>query len=86
MSPTLTEANVRDEADDVRLADKPEKLAYNVGEAAAAMGVSKSAVYHAIERGQLPSRRVLGRVVVLREHILGVLGGASSWTPRADER
>jgi excisionase family DNA binding protein len=73
---------MRDSADDVRLAGKPEKLAYNVGEAAAAMGVSKSAVYHAIERGQLPSRRVLGRVVILREHVQQVLNGAPSWTPR----
>jgi len=65
-----------DAHDDFVITDRdPEKLAYNVGQAASAVGVSKSAIYHAIADGRLPARRVLGRVVVLREDMLRLVQG-----------
>lgn len=52
------------------------KLTYNVGECARALGVGKSIVYGKIGSGELPSRRVFGRVVVLREDLERVVAEA----------
>jgi excisionase family DNA binding protein len=52
------------------------KLTYNVGEAARALGVSKSAIYHKVADGQLPSRRVFGRVVITAEDLQRVVADA----------
>ena len=62
--------------------EDPDPVAYNVGQAAKLLGVSKGTIYHAIERGQLPSRRAFGRRVILRDDLLRALEDTSSWKPR----
>jgi excisionase family DNA binding protein len=62
----------------IQVVEKAEKIAYNVGEAATAMGVSKSAVYHAVQRGLVPSQTVLGRRVILREDLLELARGRAA--------
>ena len=63
--------------------ERPEKLCYNVGQAADALGCSKSMVYHKIACGDLPSRRVFGRVVVLHEDLARVVAAAAPVARRA---
>jgi excisionase family DNA binding protein len=65
-----------DEHDDLVVTDRPaEKLAYNVGQAAEAIGLSKSGIYHAIADGRVPARKVLGRVVILHEDLQRLVKG-----------
>ena len=52
------------------------KLTYNVGECARALGVGRSTIYGKVASGELPSRRVFGRVVVLREDLERVVADA----------
>ena len=67
----------------VMVTDRPEKLAYNVGQAAQALGVSKSMIYHQIGVGVLPSRRIFGRVVILAEDVRRVVAEAEPRPARA---
>lgn len=46
-----------------------EPLTYTVEQAAALLGVSRSAYYEAIKRGELPARRVGRRLVVPRAQL-----------------
>lgn len=46
-----------------------EPLTYTVEQAAALLGVSRSAYYEAIKRGELPARRVGRRIVVPRAQL-----------------
>jgi excisionase family DNA binding protein len=52
------------------------KLTYNVGEAARALGVSKSQIYSKIAVGELRSFRVFGRVVVTADTLRQVVAAA----------
>jgi excisionase family DNA binding protein len=42
------------------------RLAWSVSEAAAALGLSKGATYHAVTGGEIPSVKVGGRILVPR--------------------
>ncbi len=67
----------------VMVADQTEKLAYNVGQTAQALGVSKSTVYHKIGTGELMARRIFGRVVVMAEDVRRVAAEAEPRPARA---
>jgi excisionase family DNA binding protein len=49
------------------------KPTYTVAEAAEAVGISRNAAYEAVRRGQIPSLRVGGRILIPRERLLQVL-------------
>jgi excisionase family DNA binding protein len=70
---------MRDDLTDASMVSRPEKLAYNVGQAAQALGVSKSSVYHLISAGGLPARRICGRVVILAEDLTALVTNAEPW-------
>jgi excisionase family DNA binding protein len=69
----------RDDLTDASMVARPEKLAYNVGQAASALGVSKSAVYHKISSGELRAWRLFGRVVILAEDLTALVTNAEPW-------
>jgi excisionase family DNA binding protein len=53
-----------------------DKLSYSVNESARILGVSRSQVYAKIADGTLPSRRVLGKVVLLRDDLERIVANA----------
>lgn len=67
----------------VVVTDEAQKIAYNVGETASALGVNKSLIYHKISTGELRARRVFGRVVVLAEDVRRVVAEAPPRPPRS---
>ncbi|MGH9002746.1 MAG: helix-turn-helix domain-containing protein [Acidimicrobiia bacterium] len=56
------------------LVDRPERLVLSVTEAAEMLGISRSA-YQLVARGELPSRRLGGRIVVLLRPLQRLLDG-----------
>ena len=62
------------------------RLTYSVAEAAEALGLAKSTTYDAIRRGEIPSVRIGGRIVVPKAALAKFLETAVSWpTPGEDE-
>ena len=58
------------------LADKPERLAYSIHEAARLLGVDYFSVYRLIQRGKLRACRALrGKLLVPRSELLRLLNG-----------
>jgi len=55
--------------------DRPERLVVSVTEAAEMLGISRSLAYELAARGELPSRRFGGRIVVLLRPLLRLLDG-----------
>ena len=53
-----------------------DKLAYTVDQACWAAGLGRNSLYDLMNSGTLPSRRVAGRRLILREDLLAVLRGA----------
>jgi len=53
-----------------------ERLAYTVDESALVAGLGRNSIYKLINEGVLPSRKVAGRRLVLREDLQAVLRGA----------
>lgn len=62
----------------IRLDDR---LALQLGEAAQAIGISKATIYRRIADGSLPSTRVGGRRLVLRDDLLALLNGGRREQP-----
>ena len=60
---------------EVALVDRPERLVLSVTEAAEMLGISRSLAYQLVARGELPSRRFGGRVVVLLRPLQRLLDG-----------
>jgi excisionase family DNA binding protein len=54
-----------------------EKIAYRLNEAAELVGLSRSTFYKLLKLGKLPSTKVAGRRVILRKHLLALLGEPS---------
>lgn len=50
-------------------ATAPDKLAYNVPEAASAIGISRANMFERISKGEIPSVKVAGRRLILREDL-----------------
>lgn len=55
--------------------DRPERLVLSVTEAAEVLGISRSLAYQLVARGELPSRRLGGRIVVLWRPLQRLLDG-----------
>ncbi|MGH8990158.1 MAG: helix-turn-helix transcriptional regulator [Acidimicrobiia bacterium] len=55
--------------------DRPERLVLSVTEAAEMLGISRSLAYQLVARGELPSRRLGGRIVVLLRPLQRLLDG-----------
>jgi hypothetical protein len=53
-----------------------EKLAFTVDQACYAAGLGRNSIYDLMNAGTLPSRKVAGRRLILREDLLAVLRGA----------
>ncbi len=53
-----------DDTNRERKPDEPERLAYNVSEAARALGVSTRSVYNLLRRGELVRRKIGARSVI----------------------
>jgi excisionase family DNA binding protein len=51
----------------------PEKLAYRMGEAALAVGVSTDTLYRLVKRGELTTIKVGTRTLILREVLEAML-------------
>jgi excisionase family DNA binding protein len=51
------------------------KLTMSVTEAARALGIGKTSAYSAIERGEIPSVRIGGRILVPRAALARLLEG-----------
>jgi hypothetical protein len=59
-----------------------DKLAYNVAEVCAAAGFHKSKCWTLLETGELPSRLVAGRRLVMRADLEAFLEGDEGVSPR----
>jgi excisionase family DNA binding protein len=53
----------------------PERLAYSVDEAAAALGVARETIYELIRTGELRSRKAGSRRIIAKHHLLAFLDG-----------
>ena len=62
--------------DDTRPEIHVDKLAYTVDQACWAAALGRNSLYDLMNAGTLPSRRVAGRRLILREDLLAVLRGA----------
>lgn len=54
------------------------KLAYTVGETAAALGLSPATIWDMLKEGEIQAKRLRGRTLVPREEIERVLAAAPS--------
>lgn len=66
-----------------------QRLTYSVDEVAAILGISRSAVYDCIARGEIPARRLGRRIVVVRaalETFLAESDGPRRSPPRRTRR
>jgi excisionase family DNA binding protein len=62
--------------DDARIEEvHSDKLAFTIDQACAAAGLGRNSIYDLMNSGTLPSRRVAGRRLILREDLLAVLRG-----------
>jgi excisionase family DNA binding protein len=52
----------------------PVRLTLTVEEAAAHLGISRNSAYEAVRRGEIPSVRIGGRIVIPRRRFLEWLG------------
>lgn len=52
------------------------KLSYNIGEAAAAMGVSRASIYNRVKAGELTTFKWCGRTLIPAEELLAALARA----------
>ena len=59
------------------------RLTITVEEAAAHLGISRNSVYEAVRRGEIPSVRIGGRIVIPRRRFLDWLGEAGDDPGRA---
>src|SRR5712691_4312198 len=57
------------------LVDRPERMVLSVAEAAEMLGISRSLAYDLVARGELPARRLGGRIVVLLRPLQRLLDG-----------
>lgn len=57
------------------------KLAYNIDEAAAAIGIGRTKLYELIKAGELQPKTVAGRRVIPRSQLEALLAGGSQPTP-----
>lgn len=55
--------------------DRPERMVLSVTEAAEMLGISRSLAYDLAARGELPTRRFGGRIVVLLRPLQRLLDG-----------
>lgn len=55
----------------------PEKLSYNVPEAAAAIGVSKTTIYKMVNEGDLKTFKWAGRTLIRRDVLQAAIDRAS---------
>jgi excisionase family DNA binding protein len=55
--------------------EKASSLTMTVEEAAAYLGISRNSAYEAVRRGEIPSKRIGGRIVVPRQRFLEWLEG-----------
>lgn len=53
---------------------EPVRLTLTVEEAAALLGISRNSAYEAVRRGEIPSVRIGGRIVIPRQRFLDWLG------------
>lgn len=66
---------------------RPDKLAYSIKEAAAALGVSKGTIYNRIRDGSLKSYKWVGRTLIRTEDLQAALDAASGrLAERQDDR
>lgn len=60
-----------------------ERLAYRPTEVAAVIGLSRSKVYELIARGEIPSIRLGGKILVPAESVRRVIADAPAGSPAA---
>jgi len=53
-----------------------ERIAYTLDEACLVIGLGRNSIYNLINEGTLPSRKVAGRRLILREDLLAIARGA----------
>ena len=61
----------------------PARLTLTVEEAAALLGISRNSAYEAVRRGEIPSVRIGGRIVIPRRRFLDWLGAGDDDPARA---
>ena len=61
----------------------PARLTLTVEEAAALLGISRNSAYEAVRRGEIPSVRIGGRIVIPRHRFLDWLGAGDDDPARA---
>jgi excisionase family DNA binding protein len=71
----------RPSAEEVRGRDGASRVTMTVPEAAQLLGLSESATYEAVGRGEIPAVKICRRVLVKREALFAIL---SSTRPGAD--
>ncbi len=59
------------------------RLTITVEEAAAHLGISRNSAYEAVRRGEIPSVRIGGRIVIPRRRFLDWLGAGDDDPARA---
>jgi Helix-turn-helix domain len=52
-----------------------DRLAFGINEAAAVSGICRNSIYKLLNTGTLPSRKIAGRRLILREDLVAVLHG-----------
>lgn len=52
-----------------------ERLVYSVEEFATAVGISRNSAYRAIEKGELPFRRIGRRILIPKQAVMEFLSG-----------
>ena len=61
----------------------PARLTLTVEEAAVLLGISRNSAYEAVRRGEIPSVRIGGRIVIPRRRFLVWLGAGDDDPARA---
>ncbi len=57
---------------------RPLTLTLSVSEAGKLLGIGRNAAYRAAERGEIPTVKIGKRILVLREPLKRMLGGANA--------
>jgi excisionase family DNA binding protein len=61
-----------------------EKLAYNMAEAAQALGIGKSTLYNRVAAGEVMARKLFGRTIIFREELERVLAATPPLQPGSE--
>jgi len=56
--------------------DRPDRLVMSVAEATELLGISRTLAYELVARGELPSLRLGGRIVILTRPLMRLLDAA----------